>query len=130
MTSGTILPNARELVRRFRKNYVNFFRLWTQVQKKVPEGVTLRDPKREKITVAVLPEAVAAILAEYKKKHPDETLTIVKHMRAVDGKPQLVVEDDADLPTEDEFLSLTQTVTINTSEHVRVITQIFVARRQ
>jgi len=130
MTPRTIVPNPLELVRRFRQNYINLFRLWTYVEKKVPQGVTLRDPKREKIAIADLPGPAAALLAEYRKTHPDETLTIVKHMRAIDGKPELVVEDEADLPREDEFLSVTQTVTINTSELVRVITQIFIARRR
>jgi hypothetical protein len=45
----------------------------------------------------------------------------------VNGKPVAVIEDDSDLPVEDRFLSISQTVTLNTARTVHVITDLFVA---
>lgn len=122
--------NPLDFVRQFRKNYVNLHNLWTRRGNKAPEGVTLRDPKQFGLNEKSLPEATRSLLAEYRKAHPGLKMAIVKYMRIVNGTPETVVEDDADLPPENEFLSLSQTVTMNTSDHVRVITEIIIAIKQ
>lgn len=123
-------PNPLDFVRRFRSNYVNLHDLWSGDGKRVPEGVTLRDPKRSPIKESSLPKATQALLAEYRKSNPRLEIAIVKYMRTVNGVPETVVEDGSELPPEDEFLSLSQTVTMSTCDHIRVITEIIVARKK
>jgi hypothetical protein len=54
---------------------------------------------------------------------------LVKHLRVVDGTPELVVDDGSELPPDEELVTLSETVTLNTAERVRVVTDIYVARR-
>ena len=122
--------NPLDFVRKFRSNYVNLHDLWSGDGKQVPEGVTLRDPKRSPIKESSLPEATQALLAEYRKANPGLKIVIVKYMRTVNGVPETVVEDGLELPPEDEFLSLSQTVTLSTRDHIRVVTEIIVARKK
>jgi hypothetical protein len=69
-------------------------------------------------------------LAEYRKANPGLKIVIVKYMRTVNGVPETVVDDGLELPPEDEFLSLSQTVTLSTRDHIRVVTEIIVARKK
>jgi hypothetical protein len=128
MAQELAVPNPRDVVRNFRKNYVNLHTLWMK-GKKVPKGVTLVDPKRSPIKEASLPDAIRSLLDEYRKAHPDSNIVVVKYMRMVNGGPEKVVEDETPLPPDDQFLSLTQTVTLSTSEEIRVITEIVLLRR-
>jgi hypothetical protein len=121
-------PNPRDIVRNFRKNYVNLYTLWKKGTK-VPEGITLVDPKRSPIKEASLPPGIRSLLEEHRKAHPDSDIVIMKYMRLVNGNPEKVVEDEAALPPEEQLVSLTQTVTLSTSEEIRVITEIVVLRR-
>jgi hypothetical protein len=116
--------NPLDFVRKFRSNYVNLHDLWSG------DGVTLRDPKRSPIKESSLPEATQALLAEYRKANPGLKIVIVKYMRTVNGVPETVVDDGLELPPEDEFLSLSQTVTLSTRDHIRVVTEIIVARKK
>ena len=50
-------------------------------------------------------------------------------MRLVNAKPEVVVEDESGLPPVEELVTLSQTVTLNTSDRVDVITDLFVARK-
>jgi hypothetical protein len=116
------------IVRRFRQTYTNYHRLWTATDG-VPEGVVLMTPEEAKLDESQLPAELAVRLAQYREEHPGEKVTLIKRMRTVNGEPELVVEDDRDLPDEDHLLTLSQTVTVNSRDTLLVITELFVARR-
>lgn len=117
----------RELIRRFRASYQNFYRRWRGAGGR-PPGVTLHTPQERPLTEAELPDRVRRLVAEYRGKHPGRRLTFVKHLRTVDREPVLVVEDESDLPPEDAILTASQTVTLNTADSLHVVTDVFVAR--
>ena|SRR5688500_1111757 len=124
-TLGTY--EARELIRRFRASYQNLYRLWRSTGGQ-PDGVALHTPEERPLSVADLPDRVRKLVAEYQQAQPERRLTFVKHLRTVNGEPVLVIEDDADLPPENAILTASQTVTLNTADTIRVITDVFVAR--
>ena len=117
-----------DVIRRFRQTYTNYHILW-QTTGSIPEGVTHETPKQAKLDESHLPEDLAEQLAAYREAHPDEKITLIKHMRMVGGEPQLVVEDDRGLPDQTELMTLARTLTVNTSETMTTITDLFVARR-
>jgi hypothetical protein len=112
---------------RFRASYRNYYKLWTATS--VPDGVVLETPAERPLDENDVPEGARRLLDAYREQQPKERFVLLKYMRIVDGEPELVVEDDSGLPPDEELLTLSQTVTLNTSDHVRVITDIFVARR-
>lgn len=117
-------PDPAELLARFRRSYRNYRQLWT-APGHAPEGVTLATPEERPLKIGELPEGIRRLLdAESRKR-----LTLVKHLRVVDGEPDLLVEDGSDLPPDEELVTLSQTVTLNSAEQVRIVTDIFVARR-
>ena len=118
---------ARELIRRFRDTYHNFYRLWRDAGKR-PAGLTLYTPLERPLTEADIPDALRRLVAEYLEHHPSRRATFVKHLRTVNGEAVHVIEDDSDLPAEDAILTASQTVTLNTADSLRVITDVFVAR--
>src|SRR5438309_1151693 len=97
--------DPRELVRRFRGNYVNLHTLWTKGPH-APDGVTLRTPQEAPISEADLSAGIRGGLADYRKKHPGARIDFLKYQRVENGQPVLVVEDDTGLPEEDALLSL------------------------
>ena len=119
--------NPREFIRQYAKGYVNLHALWTKVEKP-PENVSLSTPAETPISAADLPEGARVLVNEFRTLHPETKITFIKHLRTVNGKAVQVVDDDQGLPTEDELLSLSQTVTLNTSDYVRIVTDIYVAR--
>lgn len=122
-------PEPSDLVRRFRQNYINYHDLWT-VTGSTPSGVTLSTPQEQPLTEAQLPKALRDQLTAYRRAHPGERVTLMKYMRTVNGEPQMVVEDERDLPPEDELLTMSQTVSLNTRDELRVVTDLYVARRE
>jgi hypothetical protein len=120
-------PEPRDLISRFRGSYRNYWRLWTATS--VPEGTVLQTPAEEKLDESRLPADLRGLLEGYRRDHPDERLVIVKYMRVVNGLPEVVIEDESDLPSDDELLTMSETLTLNTRDHVSVITETFVARR-
>ncbi len=127
MSSEGSHQEAGSVIRRFRQTYTNYHRLWSATG--VPDGVTLLTPEKARLDESHLPVALAEQLANHRERHPGEEVTLVKRMRLVDGEPELVVEDEQDLPDETRLLTLSQTVTVNTRDTLVVITEIFVARR-
>ncbi len=121
--------DPRDFIRRFRASYINLYKLWTTVEKP-PPGTRLETPAKSPIHKEDLPAAVRQLLEEFQKKNPKRELEFFKHMRTVNGQPVLVIEDAADLPEEDQLLTVSQTVTLNTSESVQIITDLFIARLQ
>ena len=125
---STELPfDPREFIRQYIKGYVNLRALWTRVEK-LPEDARLSTAAETPISAADLPERARALLDDFRAQRPKANITFVKHVRTVNGKPVQVVDDDQGLPAEDELLSLSHTVTINTSDYVRVVTDMYVAR--
>jgi hypothetical protein len=116
-----------DLLSRFRASYRNYYKLWTTTES-VPDGIVLETPTERPLDENDLPDGVRRLLEAYREEHPKERVVLVKYMRIVDGMPEVVVEDESDLPPEEELLTLSETVTLNTRDHVRVITDIFVAR--
>jgi hypothetical protein len=117
--------DPREFVRRFRENYVNFYKLSKTVG--TPGGVEVRTPQEAPLSEGDLPVAVRELLDGFRRENPGTAIRLLRHLRTVNGRPVSVVEDDSDLPTEDRFLSVSQTVTLNTARTVRVVTDLFVA---
>jgi hypothetical protein len=117
-----------EFIRKYRRNYVNFYNLWRKVGR-VPEGVTLRTLAEHPIRQSDLPATLVALLKRYRKEHPKENIRFLKYMRLVDGYPRLVVESEDDSPDEDALLTLSHTVTLNTMDEASVITDLVVATK-
>ena len=123
-----LAPDPLDLLSRFRATYRNFFAL-SATSVEVPEGVVVETPATRELTESDLPEGVRQLLETYREAHPDEKIVLLKYMRLVNGEPEVVVEDESGLPPVDELVTLSQTVTLNTSDRVEVITDLFVARK-
>jgi hypothetical protein len=117
--------DPRVFLRRFHQHYVNFARLWKRFG--VPDGIVLRDPAVEPVTPApaALASAVDAILRDQ-----GTGVRFVKHMRSVNGKPSIVVEDESDLPPVEELVVMTFTTSVVTSATHRVVTDVYVGERR
>jgi hypothetical protein len=119
--------DTREFIRQFRANYVNVY-----TRRDIDPAlanVAVRTPSEQPLREADLPDGVRGLLAEYAKMHPEEQVELVKYLRLENGRPVEVVEDESELPAEDEMLSLSRTVTIAASGFSRVVTEVYVARR-
>lgn len=127
MVAGELPVEPTEILRRFRDNYTNFYRLW-ESGKKVPPGTQLYTPEAWPITLDKLSLPLQTAIANYESRHPDQTLTPVKFMRAVNGRPTLVVEDETPLPPEGEMVTLSHTITVTGEDEAQVITELLVAR--
>ena len=121
-------PEPVLFIRKLQQNYINYYKLQVATGQPV-EGVTVYHPKEKPILVKQLPPGIRAQLQEYKDTHPEQKITLVKYMRTVNGKPELLIEDESDLPSESQILSISQTITVNTDELIRVITDLLIARR-
>lgn len=121
-------PEPILFIRRLQQNYINFYKLQAATGQPV-EGVTVHHPKEKPILVKELPPGIRAQLQEYKDSHPEQDITLVKFMRTVNGKPELIIEDESDLPSEPQILTISQTIAVNTDELIKVITDLLIARR-
>jgi hypothetical protein len=121
-------PEPILFIRKLQQNYVNFYKLQAATGQPV-EGVAVYSPKEKPILVKELPPGIRAQLQEYKESHPEQVITLLKYMRTVNGKPTLIIEDETDLPSEGQILSISQTITVNTDELIKVITDLLIARR-
>ena len=121
-------PDPVDLLSRFRASYRNYRTLFANTDAR-PDGVVLETPATHPLTADQLPESLRRLLETYRADHPGEKLELLKYMRLLNGAPELVVEDDLDLPPSAELVTLSQTVTLNSSERVHVVTDLFVARR-
>jgi hypothetical protein len=116
-------PDPAELLARFRASYSTL-----RVQGAPPAEPQAPIARRPRL--ADLPTAVRRLLDDFREEHPDEQPLLIKHLRVVDGEPAVVVDDGTELPPEDELLTLSQTVTLNSGDRVQVVTDLFVARRR
>ncbi len=110
-------PDPHDVVSSFRTTYRNY---------------SCADVRREpalSLTEEALPDGARRALARYREEHGDEHLELVKQLRIVNGEPELVVEDDSPLPAVPELLTVSETVTLSTDEHLEVVTDVFVVRR-
>jgi len=121
-------PEPVLFIRKLQQNYINYYKLQVATGRPV-EGVTVYHPKEKPILVKQLPPGIRAQLQEYKDNYPEQEIRLVKFMRSVNGKPELLIEDESDLPSESQILSISQTITVNTDELIRVITDLLIARR-
>jgi hypothetical protein len=121
-------PDPVDLLSRFRASYRNYHTL-VATSDEPPKDVVVETPAAHPLSEEELPESLRALLQAYREEHPQEKGELLKYMRLVNGAPQHVIEDDRDLPPLEELMTLSQTVTLNTSERVHVITDLFVARR-
>jgi hypothetical protein len=127
MIAGDSSFDALEFVREYRANYVNLHTLWTTVAEP-PAGIELSTPNQTPITEADLPAELQQAVREYRRRHPEVMLSFIKHMRIVNGQPVRVIEDERGLPPENEFMSLSRTLTLNTSGEAQTVTEIYVAQ--
>jgi hypothetical protein len=116
-----------ELLSRFRRSYRNYYALWTQTGR-VPDGVTLVTPEKFGLGFERMPEGARRALEAYQEQAG--RVTLLKYLRIVDGEPELVVEDESELPPEEQLVTVSETVTLNSADLVHVVTDIFVARRE
>jgi hypothetical protein len=117
--------DPRAFMREFRRTYVNFFTLWTRVERAVPAGVQLSTPAERPITDADLPDDLRALVATFRDQRRLR-IAWVKFMRTVNGRPAQVVEDERPLPGEERLISVSRTLTLATGEELRVVTELFV----
>lgn len=118
-------PRAR--VRDYRANYVNVRRL-ILTDKDTPDGIALHTPADRPISSLDIPPGLRQAIADYQKSDPDAaTLTQVKYMKTVNGKPEIVIEDDDPLPAEDDLVTFSHTVTAVSAKSVQVVTHQLVA---
>lgn len=113
-----------DFIRTFRQNAVNFHNLWQKTG--VPPGVQLTTPSQTPITDAQLPPEVLAQVNDYRKSHPNAKVTWNRHMQVVDGALKVVVEDGSALPSETALLTVSRTISINTSDTAHMVTDVFV----
>jgi len=107
----------------------NFGARWNTPEA-VPDGVVLRTPAEYPLSEEDMPEALRANLEAYRKEHPGQRVTFLKYARFVDGDPRVVVDDGTDPPPDAELLTLSQTVTVTAVDTLRVVTDLFVLRRE
>jgi len=126
MAEQEVPVDPRELVRQFRRNYVNAHEL----KKRVPgahEGVDIKTRREKPIRENDLSQGIRSLLQQYRQRNPGMKVEILKYQRLENGTPTSIIEDETGLPDEDALLSLSQTETLTTSTEVRVITEIVVA---
>jgi len=121
-------PDPVDLLNRFRASYRNYHTLVASTDEPSPD-IAVETPASHPFGEGQLPEGIRRLVETYRVDHPDEKIELLKYMRLVNGAPELVVEDDLDLPPTEELVTLSQTVTLNTIECVHVVTDLFVARR-
>lgn len=110
-------PDPRDVVSGFRTTYRNY---------------STAAPRRETVASldeAALPEGARRAFERYRREHGDEQLDLVKHLRIVNGTPEVVIDDDSPLPATPELLTLSETVTLTTDDRLEVVTDVFVVRR-
>lgn len=115
-----------DFVRRFRQNAVNYHNLWKQTG--VPPGIQHTTPSQTPITDAQLPADVLALVNDYRKSHSNAKVTWEKWMQVVDGNLKVEVEDEREVPAETALLTVSRTISINTSDTYNVVTDLFIAR--
>lgn len=113
-----------DFVRRFINSAVNFHVLWQKTG--VPPGIQHTTPAQTPITDGQLPQDVRALVDQYRASHPGATVTWLKRMQAVDGNLRVVVEDERSVPTETALLTVSRTISINTSDTANAVTDVFV----
>lgn len=130
MPSQRPIPPAdpRELLSRFRATYRTFAARPGPTDE-LPEGA-LKTPAQAPLDEETLPAGARRLLEAYRGEHPDERPVLLKHLRLVDGVPELVVDDEEPLPPDDELLTVSETVTYVTQDRAHVVTDLFVARRR
>jgi len=139
MSNGNFDVTPLALVRSFRATYTNLRRQPSVIPSPFPDRpgppppapvrpVTVRDPATEPIDEGAMPEAARNLVAEYRSAHPGVQIEWERRMRADEAGPTLVVEDDRELPGEQELLTVGVTTTLVTSDTARVVTDVFVGR--
>jgi hypothetical protein len=119
--------DAASVVRSYRANYVNLYGLWTKGTG-IPEGASLMTPAEQPIEKLDLPAGLRDAMAQYQQSHPNTAMPVpVKYMRIVNGKPELVVEDERPLPEDQDLVSFSQTMTTTSLEEVSVVVDQVVA---
>ena len=126
MEETQVPVEPKELVRRFRQNYVNAHELRRRVPGALPKA-DLKTRNEKPLRENDLPPGLRALLDDYRKRTPGTRVTLLKYQRLENGEPTTIVEDAAGLPEEDALLTLSETVTLTTSSEVRVVTEIVVA---
>src|SRR4051812_20635365 len=119
--------DPREKVRDYRANYVNVRRLLMQT-KDAPAGIATATPGERPIEGLDLPADLRKTIADYRKDHTEaKAMAMVKYMKTVNGKPEIVIEDDDPLPAEDHLVTFSHTVTAVSATSVQVVTHQLVA---
>ena len=139
MTNGAVRVDPLALIRSFRATYTDLRRQSFEQPQPFPDRPgprppgpgrrpTLADPTDQPIDEADMPEAAQTALAGYRAAHPDVRIEWERHMQADELGPTLIVEDDRDLPGEQELISVGLTTTLTTSDTASVVTDIFVGK--
>lgn len=120
--------NPQAMVRQFRESYLNVHEAKKQVRGAFAKA-EVHTPKQKPVKENELSQGLRDQLREYRQRQPGRKITLLKYQRFENGDPVLVVEDETGLPSEEELLTLSQTVALTTAE-VRVITEVVVSRAE
>ena len=114
-------------IRDYRNNYVNISSLVKQ-SKDAPTNLSLMTPGQQPIQNLDLPAALRQAMADFQADNPDgRPLTPVKYMKVVNGKPELIVEDDNPLPAEEDLVTFSHTLTAVSLKSASIVTHQLVA---
>lgn len=133
MSNEAISRDARTFVRSFREGYAAHRMAAGRGRRAaggapaVPSARTTRG-REGTLDERALPEAVRALVDEYRAAHPGRPIRWEKHMRTVDGQPVVVVDDGQELPADDDFVSVSFTATLAAADAARVVTDVVVGR--
>jgi hypothetical protein len=114
-------------IRDYRNNYVNISSLVKQ-SKDAPTNLSLITPGEQPILNLDLPAALRQAMADFQATNPDgRPLTPVKYMKVVNGKPEIIVEDDNPLPAEEDLVTFSHTLTAVSLKSASIVTHQLVA---
>lgn len=118
-----------EYVRSMRENYVSIGNLLTQTQTagKLAEETSIRAPQEQPIAELPLPTGLREEMAAFQRDYQVASLTPVKYMRMVNGVPDLVIEDDAPLPEEQDLVTFSYTTSTVSLKAVKIVSHQVVA---
>jgi hypothetical protein len=114
-------------IRDYRNNYINISSLVKQ-SKDSPTNLSLITPSQQPILNLDLPAALRQAMADFQANNPDgRPLTPVKYMKIVNGKPEIIIEDDTPLPAEEDLVTFSHTLSALSVKSAGIVTHQLVA---
>jgi len=93
-----------------------------------PTNLSLILPSQQPILNLDLPAALRQAMADFQANNPDgRPLTAVKYMKIVNGKPEIIIEDDNPLPAEEDLVTFSHTLSALSIKSASIVTHQLVA---